>query len=98
MWWITLEVPLESRTWGRELHVRFEIALNKMDGIILTTGVARKSWMLSKTSVRYELKVPAQRRRAIQRKAFGDHDWGKIKLAHVTRSEFRLSNKLVTHT
>lgn len=54
--------------------------------------------MLSKTSVRYELKVPAQRRRAIQRKAFGDHDWGKIKLAHVIRSEFRLPNKLVTHT
>ena len=65
MRWITLEVPLESRTWGRELQVRFEIALNKMDGIILTAGVARKSWMLSKTSVKYELKVHAQRGRAI---------------------------------
>lgn len=38
--------------------MRFEIsAINSMDRIILTTGVSRKSWILSKMSLKHELKV-----------------------------------------
>lgn len=51
--------------------MRFEIGtLHYMDRIILTTEVARKSWILSKRSLKY---MP-QRGRAIQRKAFGDSE------------------------
>lgn len=69
-----------------------------MDRTILTTEVSKKSWILSKRSLRYELKVHApERERAIQHKALGNSEWRKTKLSKIP-SGFRLPDERVTHT